>query len=322
MKVDYPVETTAEKLGWQRERGDKTKFRRGDLSVYISGQMFNAFKPGSEHMRGAGPVSFIMKSENVDFKRALKIIEGMTGACYDRQYSPMPTPIRPATIKKAEQKNLFIPPYRPQFRQDAEKYLVEERKLSPETVAELFRSGLAYPSEEKVFLEKKTFETRKAITFVYTDKNDHDAAYQSIHLTGERGFKKFSYGSRKKDAAFIVKGDPSSAILFEATIDLLSFIDLGLRKNNETLIAFGGNPLHREENGELSPRHPVLEGFSNLKLAFDNDNEGMVFDLYFLKSFGSCLILKSYAKDFNEDLKNLRTKTQHIQEDTQNGQKI
>lgn len=321
MQVDYPVETAAEKLGWQRERGDKTKFRKGNLSVFISKQMFNAFKPGSEHMNGAGPVSFIMKSENVDFKRALKILEGMTGACYDQRYTPMPKPTNPATIKKVEQRKLFRPPYRPQFREDAEKYLVEERKLSPGTVAELFRSGLAYPSEERVFLEEKTFETRKAITFVYADKNDQDAAFQNIHLTGERGFKKFSYGSRKKDAAFIVKGDPSSAVLFEAVIDLLSFVDLGLRKNNETLIAFGGNPLHREENGDLSPKHPVLEGFSNLKLAFDNDQEGAKFDFHFLETYGSCLILKPYGKDFNEDLKLFRAKTPNIQED-QDGQKI
>lgn len=321
MHVDYPVEKIAEKLGWSRDRVDRTKFRRDNLSVYITKQMFNAFKPGSEHMKGVGPISFIMKSENLPFKQALKVLSSITGAFYDYHCYISQNPTKLTQKKQEQQKKLFKPPYRPQFREDAENYLINERKLSPSTVDNLFRSGLAYPSEEKVFLEEKNSETRKAITFVYFDKDDQPAAYQNIHLTGEKGFKKFSYGSRKKDAAFIIKGDPTTAILFESPIDLLSFIDLGLRQYNETLIAFGGNPCHREENGKLSPRHPVIERFPCLKLAFDNDTEGAKFDFQFLQEFGSCLIIKSHLKDFNEDLKFFQKKTIPIKED-QNEQKL
>jgi len=299
----FPVEEIAEKLGWIRDTQDRRKFRRGNLSVFITNQLFNAFKPGSEHMKGIGPISFIMCSENKTFKEALDILKYMTGV------NPKNFVITHYSYTEPEhkQKKLFRPIYKPENRADAEKYLIEERCLSPITVKRLFDSGLAYPSEEKFFLDEQNYEKRKSITFVYQNIDGTTLAYQNIHLTGKRGFKKFSYGSQKKESAFIWKGNTSTAVLFEGVIDLLSFIDLGLWKN-ETLIAFGGNPLIRKEDGKLSASHPVIKNIPNLILAFDNDKEGKNFDRYFINEFGSCSIIKSTKKDFNEDLKCLEIK--------------
>lgn len=294
--TNITVLQAAELLGYHRDKKDRTKYRRGDFHVSIANDgKFKSWKIGFEGFKGYGSISFVMQSEKMDFKDALKLIEDLPGAIITDQ---VPTPYVPA---KKEYKPLRKPYLYEGYTDRVKNYLCGERCLSEKLVENCLKHGLIYPS--------KDFFGISAV-FAFTDAEGNELGFLKKYIEGDnKGSGYMATGSQKANSAFIVKGDPKKAIIFEAAIDLLSFIDLGLNKGNATLIATGGTIDAAEE------LHPCLKGYEEYSFAFDNDEPGRILAAKLKSAFFP------NAKDLfpskeNDDYNNVLTKykKEHIME--------
>ncbi len=296
------VRSLAERIGFVRDRAERNKFRRGDASVHIDGQLFRSFKPGFEHIHGRGAISFMEMVEGIGFREALGELRTLEGRP-DVPAIPAAPPV-PRKRKSPLQRPSQADPAG-EARERAYAYLCgdapEGRCLPRELVDREVEAGRLYFSDA----------LGGCAVWVLGDVDGNPAAYECHLLDGSRR-KLFSTGSRKGDAAFVVPGG-GRAVFFEGIIDLLSWEALGQAgADRPTLVAFCGS---------VTPEHPVAKRHAAPLVAFDQEPEPVRLpdgrEVYpgeemarpFLEAGGTRLELPPWArerklKDWNEALQN------------------
>jgi hypothetical protein len=258
------VRAIAERLGFERDRGEKNKYRRGDMSVNIDGQLFRSFKPGFEDVHGRGAISFAEKTLGVGFREAVRELRLVSSRPNAELSTPIPT-ARPSSGKKRKAPLQKPTPCLPGSETPARiyAYLCGERMIPSSLVDREMAAGRLYASDS----------LGGCAVFVYHDEAGNAAAYECHLLDGGRR-KLFSTGSRKGEAAYRVapprpvRADGPSAAFFEGCIDLLSWEALNSDAAASLhLIGFGG---------AVTPDHPVAKLFPQSLIGFDQEPKPIV----------------------------------------------
>lgn len=232
--------------------------------------------------RGGGPVSFVQRFYDMRYPDAvLLLLGGETGATYpSAKEKPVEAP-----------KRFALPPSNRDMRR-VYAYLMKQRRISKDVISAFARAGILYEDAE-----------HHNCVFVGTD--EHGVA-RHAHKRSTNSFgKAFRVNVEGSDPrySFHMGGPESSLYVFEAPIDLMSYMtiypDRWLERN---AVACCGTSLHPVlKMLELSPQ------ISKINLCLDHDKAGqeacerMEGELHKLGYLTERCV--SQAKDWNEDLK-------------------
>lgn len=234
-----------------------------------------------QHSRGVGggPIDFVMEFYGLTFPEAMKMLTGEDG----RQ-------------KAADGPGKGIPAPLPEFRlpkrnRDEKRvleYLTNERGLNEDLVLQFIGSGEIYEDER-----------HHNVVFVGKDPNGIPG-YAHYRGTGEKKFRGDVTGS-VKDYSFCYRGGGEKLYVFEAPIDLLSFIQIFPNDwDKENYLSLGGTS-DRALTAFLSASPQIASVF----LCLDNDkagNEACGKLLPSLEGRKKVIRLKPALKDWNEIL--------------------
>ena len=174
--------------------GKEYRWKKHD-SVTVSGNRWYRHSQG----RGGYPVDFVMEFYNATFPEAVKMLTGEEGE--GRQKS-CPAPSKDFRLPEKNEDNEMIV-----------KYLTESRELEKNLVMEWIARG-------DIYEEKKHHN----VVFVGRDA-DGIPRYAHCRGTGEMKYRGDVVGS-DKSSGFCYRGTDNQLFVFEAAIDLLSFIQL------------------------------------------------------------------------------------------------
>jgi len=264
---------------------------------------------------GGKNIDFFMKYENRDFISAVDKIFSLTGDL-DRK-SDAARRSAPENSAKHSPEKVNVPAERdreevpfklPEKNENNRRvyaYLVKTRCLDPALVKGLLDSGYVYESEN----------THNAV-FVGTDyEGNITSAFE--RGTGTKKFARDAAGSNKCYRLRVVSPGSKKVNVFEAEIDMLSYISMhGIR--NENYIALGGiSPLALD----TFMKESGLD-IDSVNLCLDNDDAGIVAaDLIKneLQKKGDYIITREVpsGKDFNEDLQRQKSVEQVKEAETE-----
>ena len=165
-------------------------------------------------MRGGNPISFVKRYYNVNYQDAMKILlEG----------EHLPEPDFDDRPKPPKEKKPFALPAAHRNMRGVFGYLIKQRHIPAEIISHFVRAGLLYESAEPSKDGSKLY--RNAI-FVGKDENDvaRHAHQHSIYSKG--GSFKGNVESSEPEYSFRHIGTSDRLYVFEAPIDVLSFIAL------------------------------------------------------------------------------------------------
>ena len=211
--------------------------------------------------QGGKNIDFFMTYEDLDFTKAIEKILSTVGYAQAREDKDKDRRTENQMQAKSEEREPnrdadFKLPERNETNRRAYAYLTKTRGLDPKLVISLLNSGHVYEA-------KNTHN----VVFVGTDYNGK-AVSAFERGTGEKKFTRDSCGSNKHFRFRIVSTGAEKVNVFEAEIDMLSYICMyGLK--NENYIALGGVST------------PALEAFldhekhiRSINLCLDNDPAG------------------------------------------------
>lgn len=233
------------------------------------------------HRGGKSALDYLIYIENKDFKEAAHEILDLLNS---------KEPVINKTVQKREKP--FLLPSRNENDNIAIRYLVYDRKINRKLVEYCIQKGMVY--EDKYH------------NVVFVGYDDHDfARYAFKRSTLSNG--KYDVAGSKKEYNFRLGNDKSETIhVFEAVIDLLSYITIEMKKGNEwnqdCYLALGG------VGGIIPPALDYYLKDHNIKsivLHLDNDEAGRLATKNIIESIGENYEMKddhSKYKDFNEEL--------------------
>lgn len=262
-----------------KKEGKWYRWNEGSDKVSICGNTwFHQYE-----RKGGNAISFVRRFMNKEFSEAVQYLLG-NGAgelIQPRQYQPPP---------KEEKKDFQLPP-RDKYMSDVNDYLMGARGIYPPILQAFVDKGLIYSSPYKSFHNA---------TFVGVDK---DGVPRHAHIRGTGGSFRMNIEGSDDNYSFHWNGTNEKVYLFEAPIDMLSYIclqDDDNWKENTYIAACGvsAKPLLQSMKD-----NPML---SKVYLCLDNDEKGQEFDLRIkaiLDQRGiESEILVPVCKDWNEDL--------------------
>jgi hypothetical protein len=178
-------------------------------------------------------------------------------------------------------------------------YLTKERNISPETI-ETFLPFIR-------LVENNGFKN-VAFPFIIADKDNTVRGYE---LRNYGGFKSFSAGGDKNNAAWVAdfsdfKSSVSKIFFFESAIDALSFYEIRpvpFELDKSVFVSSGGFPCNNQF------LH-VLNAYPNVQKVYgchDNDLSGHLFDIQLACVFDEHTLLK--RKDANNMIFTINSKT-------------
>ena len=263
-----------------KKEGSWYRWYDGDQKVSIKG---NIFYHQYEHKRG-NAIDFVRRFMNKSFADAVNyLLDGKGGETIytkPRVYQPhIPKPFR-------------LPP-EDSSNDAAENYLIEVRRIDEDVVEDFIDAGLVYQTSNKGY---------KNVVFVGIDENEEA---KHAHLRGVYGNFKGNIESSDDRYSFHWNGTSNEIYLFEAPIDLMSFVCMNDKEWQEhTYVAACG--VSDMALLQCLKDHPEL---NKVYLCLDNDLKGLEFDERIatkLSEMGyDCKILVPNNKDWNEDLKEL-----------------
>ena len=173
--------------------------------------------------RGGKAVDFLMEFYGFSFTRAVEELINEKGV-----YPMSNDNYKEIDLPQVSQKKEFVLPPKCGTSENMKKYLSEIRGIDPFTVSVFESCGLIYEDAE-----------HHNVVFVGTDNNDVPK-YAALRGTTEK-FRMDAAGSDKAYAFSIRKVDDDRVFVFEAPIDLMSFIDLYFgKKAYPNCVALGG----------------------------------------------------------------------------------
>lgn len=245
------------------EKAGKEIHIRGYGGLYVNPNN-NTFYRHSENIGGKGLLEFCKKILDMSFLEAMN--ECVGEAADVKQFSSK-------TVFEKEDKEFIMPEKAADGYKSIYAYFINTRSLSAETVREFANKGLIYPTVSKG-VSKNTGKPYQKTNAVFLHKNEQGqpcgADIQGIDQNPEYRFKGCT-ACDKSDKGFVYdKGKPEmidTVYIFEAPIDLMSFVELHPEIENAKFVALSG----------LKPS--IIESYinSNLKVVscVDNDAAGI-----------------------------------------------
>lgn len=274
--VDY-----VRSLGYEIKRSGKWYKAKGQGGLYFY-RPANTWHWETQADGGRGAISLCMKLEDKDWRDAVKTLLGeeMNAIRHTQDWKPEPEP--PKEFKLPSQNDT----YRHVFA-----YLIHTRGIDEKIVKDMVDKKLIYEN------------TQRSCVFVGRDK-DGIAKHASVRSTNtaRKAFKQDVIGSQKA-FSFSISGTSGTLNVFEAPIDVLSYMSLqkehGL-KNDDSYVALGG--VTDKALQRFLEEYPDIK---KIRICTDHDEAG---------EGAACRIYEKYHerfkitrhrpthKDFNEDL--------------------
>ena len=312
----------AERMGFERDKYDRKAYKRGDLKVSIDERTgrFNSFIDQNVH--GRGTIDFIIKTENKDFRGAIEFLSNE----YSTTTATKPKPnfsfqrenIQQAQAKQEEpekiepEKKILELPTKAENTEKLKKYLFGKRKINEKLVDRLISGNMIYQDVKGnvVFLSRDL--TGKEIT--------------GAELKNE-SFKGLAKGSNRNNGSFQIlttgEGD-KKLVITESAIDAISYFGLKKPLNTAIVSTSGVIPYMTKFVDDYISKNNV----KTVKIAYDNDVAGITnaealkADIEKKYPDIQIEIVKSKAKDWNEDLQQLQEiEKTHLAQELQKQQK-
>ena len=241
--------------------------------------------------KGGGPISFVRQFYDMDYPSAVSLLLGDIGIVYPKAKERVHEP----------PKDFVLPP----ANRDARRvfaYLVKHRKIAPEVVSHFVRAGLLY--EDAEYHNAVFVGTDEQGTPRHAHKRSTNSFGKAFRLNVEGCSPQYS---------FHYLGGDSSLFVFEAPIDMLSYITLYPERWREhNYVACCGTSFIPVE--KMLDRIPQTD---EVFLCLDNDVAGhtaskRMADLLTEKGIFSQRLTPS-EKDWNEVLTTMERKEKEVQ---------
>lgn len=252
---------------FQCEKAGKEIHIKGYGGLYVNPET-NQFFRHSENIGGKGLLEFCKKILDMSFLEAMR--ECVGEAAEIKQFTPK------AAAEPQEKKEFVMPEKSDTGYKNIYAYFINTRSISPETVREFTNKGLIYPTVSEG-VSKTTGKEYKKLNAVFLHKNEKGepcgADIQGIDQNPDYRFKGCT-ARDESDRGFVYdKGSPEkidTVYLFEAPIDLMSFVELHPEIENAKFAALSG----------LKPSTAASYINSGLKVVscVDNDAAGTKFN--------------------------------------------
>lgn len=250
----------------------------GGLYINAEGNKWNCFSKGA----GGGTIQFVMEMEGKSWVESIKQL-------LDISYDELP--YIPPPAKEIEIKGDMILPKKNDTFKHVFAYLIKTRKLDKDVVSQFIK-------------DKKIYEdTYNNCVFVGFDE-EKTPKFASVRGTNTN--KKFRGDIENSDKGypFCLEGKSDTLLIFEAAIDLMSYLTLlklhGITKFNHHMISMGGTSYIPIE--KYLERYPEI---TNITLCLDSDDEGKLFSQKIKEKFADDYKICRHmakGKDFNEEL--------------------
>lgn len=264
-----PLESVLERLGCVRDSKDRNNWRTPVGRVSVAGAKFYAH---DQAKGGGGAIDLVMMLEQTDYKGAVGILSNDFGK--NTAISEVVSNLK----QQPDAENVpYVPPERcPENWQKVRDYLTKVRCISEKLVDKLHDLGRLYADKYR----NAVFVLGKG---------------EGVELRGI-GDKPF-HGVRGTKSPFYLPERGEKKVAFvESSIDALSLHDLGFKGR---IVSTAGNST--EYARKLAEMHKE-QGFT-VVAAFDNDKAGEKM----ATNLQACERLRSKGKDWNDDLRTLRT---------------
>lgn len=242
----------ARSKGFDCEKQGREYRLKGNGGLLVNPQT-NSFYIHSKQEGGHGAISFCQKVLGMDFKTAMQELIGTPNGIYQPKYAAT----NPSSIKPQEKRELVLPEPN-----DNEKrvfaYLTQQRGIDPEVIIAFIRKKLLYQDK------------RGNAVFVHKSQDDKIIGADILGTYSEKRYKGIAPGS---DGVFKVAWgkDIDKVYVFEAPIDMMSFMQMNKIVDNALFISMGG----------LKPQF-LSEYLNNDKYTViscvDNDKAGKAFN--------------------------------------------
>ncbi len=280
---------------FQCEKAGKEIHIKGYGGLYVNPET-NEFFCHSENKGGKGLLEFCKKILDMPFLEAMR--ECVGEAAEIKQFTPK------AAVEPQEKKEFVMPEKSDAGYKNIYAYFINTRSISPEIVREFTNKGLIYPTISEG-VSKSTGKEYKKLNAVFLHKNEKGEAcgadIQGIDQNPDYRFKGCT-ARDESDRGFVYdKGNPEkidTVYLFEAPIDLMSFVELHPEIENAKFAALSGL--------KPSTAEPYINSGLKVVSCVDNDAAGTKFNnqILFSKmqdSIGVCENLKCHTVQ-NEDV--------------------
>ncbi len=240
--------------------------------------------------KGGGPISFVRQFYDMDYPSAVNLLIGGGGIVY------------PAAEERVQEppKEFALPPRNGDARR-VFAYLVKHRKIAPEVVSHFVRAGLLY--EDAEYHNAVFVGTDEAGVPRHAHKRSTNSFGKSFRLNVEGSLPQYS---------FHYLGDNGSLLVFEAPIDLMSYITLNPKDwQKHNYVACCGTSFIPVE--KMLDRMPQVD---EVFLCLDNDVAGhtaskRMADLLTDRGI-FCQRLSPSEKDWNEVLTTMDTQKREV----------
>lgn len=221
------------------------------------------------HSVGGGPVQCLQAAFGMDEDTAVRELVGDAALVHNtKQKSAAKSAV------EADEKKEFVMPEKADNCKKVYAYLINQRQLSPQIISDFIKQGVLYQG----FTQLPGGKRENAIFLHLNDEGkpcgaDVQGLYSLVKFKGV-------IPHDDTDKGFVYnKGDPKkidTVYLFEAPIDLMSFVELHPEIENAKFVAMGG----------LKPSiaaNYINDTNLNVVSCVDNDNAGMAFNNRILK---------------------------------------
>ena len=190
---------------------------------------FSRYSADGKVLGGKGALSFACKILGYDFKSAMREIVGS-----DYNYKPF-VPRREYSHVTEEKKEFIMPPRSENIKQTIA-YLTKTRKLAPALVNEFIKKGLLF----QTFSEKDGKRHENGV-FVHFNNEGKPCGAEIFGISSFGRFKKNVLPDETDKGFVYQKGnDPKTVYLFEAAIDLMSFVQMHPEIDNAKFVSMSG----------------------------------------------------------------------------------
>lgn len=249
--------SVAERLGYRVKKiGNYYTLKEIDsIRIYNRRSWFRWSREYDKGENGGSQIDFLRVFAGMEVKEAVFWLLDFAG--YERNGNWKTGAV--VTEPKQEERKPFILPMASPDNRYLYRYLVEERKLSKETVDVFVKAGLIY--------EEHRYHN---IVFKGNDKNGvtHFASMRGVFDKNGKGFKCDVAGNDKNYGFHVWNEESRELEVFEGAIDLMSYSDIysDFHSNKLALGMLSDAPL-----ATFLKEHPKIE---TIKFCLDNDRPG------------------------------------------------
>lgn len=240
----------------------------------------NSFYNHSQEKGGYGCISFVQQMEGISFLQAMETLVGEPAEEYDREndkswYAAKYVPYTPKEYippEPDEKPTVFEPPSMDEKLKFAYGYLTGTRGLDINLINDFVKQGILYQTTSTYTNKDSGKEYyNHNIVFLHIDENGEPCGASLQGTRSDRRFKQNMTGTVNDFGYVYNKGaDPDTVYLFEAPIDMMSFVQLHPEIENAKFVAMEG----------LKPtiaEHYINSGYMVISCV-DNDKAGKSFN--------------------------------------------